>query len=739
MKLNFLQNILLFLKGEFIKKKKSGFYWMAAILGVCFPAAIFISNLMEPTVFKPGIAFNIYDMFFIESARTITFFFLVILILQNSSKIAQLDHKNGGWQLMELLPLQKSWIYFGKFILLISSSALLIISYLLSGLLFTYLYFSFNELPVDANIDIPWNFITMALIKILAASWFLTAFQYVLSVLISGYIWSLSIGFLTFIISSILEYNGKFHPLNPFQILSHTGQNIKGGDLNNYIVYTEYFSLFAGTVILIFGFLWYKNKGFIRAFWKNNYYRILSLSCLILVVLMSYNYLVPKKQIEHNRTVIVGNIISDLPIKMAYLIHPTMRDTIAEIEILNGKFHYVFINSLPLSSYNLKFQNYGLVKIIMGNKDSIFTSVKFQNFSFTYKIEGNRIAENNFKSNIDEWPYTKYQIKEGFDLHQYQNVQSDLLKIAQNDLNNIKRFRSKDNLTYRDDLKEIIEKEIILDNLVYKEMLAKKVQSLYPDKKINWNNEWKALENRISLNDLQMLDKEKYLEYLELKIQQNDTTEVGEKLKLLRGIQKLPKGEFKDKIMYSKLFSFLENTNTNSERDELYSFINDITYTKYKNNLRFLHRNLKKLGKGNRAFNFTAVNNQNQVVNLSNLKGKWVIINFCASWSELSSQESAYFENMAYKYQKSNIAFIALSIDQNKSKWELETRNKRKKVLQWYANDRNQVNFDYQVTSIPRFVMIDPEGKMYQSKMTRPSEASFEIILRKAIGLKDLE
>ncbi|MDI9257916.1 redoxin domain-containing protein [Flavobacterium sedimenticola] len=736
---SFFQNITVFLKGEFIKKKKSGFYWIAAILGLLFPVSIFISNVIEPTVFKPSVDFNIYEMFFTESARAIAFFSLTISIIHNSSKIAQLDHKSGGWQLMELLPLQKSSIYFGKFLILISSSALLIITYIFSGLLFTYSYFLFNDLPANAITEIPWSFIGKAFLKIILASWFLTAIQYTLSVLISSYIWSLSIGFLAFIISSILEYNGKFHPSNPFQVLSHTGQNIQGGDLDNYIIYTEYFSLFAGTVILIFGFLWYKNKGFIRAFWKSNYYRIRSIIGMLLILLLSISYLAPKKQFEHNRTIIMGDITSDLPISMAYLIHPTIKDTVAKIEVSNGQFKHIFKDSLPLSNYILIFQNYGSAKVVMGTNDSIVASVKFQNGRFDYKIKGNRIAENNFKSKIDEWPYVKYQIKEGFDLHQYQNLQNDLLNIAQNDLKNIKEYRSKDNLTYRDDLKEIIEKEIILDNLLYKEMLSKKVGALYPEKRINWNIGWEELENRLSLNDLQMLDKEKYLEYLELRILKNDTSELAGDIKLLQAFQKLPKGEFKDKIMYSKLSTLLENSNTNSERDELYKYSKNITSQKFRNNLKFLHQNLQKLGRGKLAFNFSASDLQNKNVRLSDLKGKWIIINFYQSWSELSSNENSYFENIAFKYQKNKIAFVSLSTDQNKSKWVTEAKNKSKKVLQWYANNSKQVNFNYQITSIPRFVMIDPEGKIYQSKMARPSEASFEMILRKALDLRDLE
>jgi hypothetical protein len=46
---------------------------------------------------------------------------------------------------------------------------------------------------------------------------------------------------------------------------------------------------------------------------------------------------------------------------------------------------------------------------------------------------------------------------------------------------------------------------------------------------------------------------------------------------------------------------------------------------------------------------------------------------------------------------------------------------------------------DYNINSIPRFILIDTEGKIYNANMPKPSMASFELILRKPLGLKELE
>lgn len=734
-----MQNLIIFLKGEFLKKKRSGFYWMAVIFGMFFPVAAFINDMFDPPSNRPGLTYNVFEKYFTESAQIITGFFLVVLILQNASKIAQLDHKNGGWQLMELLPLKKSSIFFGKFLMLLSSNILLLIAYFISAVVFTYIFFAFNELPKEATNHLPIGFLLIAFFKLIIASWLLTSIQYVLSVIIPSYIWALSIGLLGFIISSILINVGKFQPYNPFHILNHTGQNLKGGDLNNTLLYTEYYGFFFGIALLFIGYWWYIQKGAKRAFWLNWKTRILSFLTLIGLVLASHYYLSPKQQLAHQKTVLTGEITSDYPIRMAYLVHPTMLDTLAQIGITNGKFQHTFTEDLPLTSYQLRFQNFAMSPVVMGNLDSVYVKAIFQNGKFEATIKGNRIAENQFKNGEQSWDYVKYQIQEGFNLDQYQSLQKDLLEVALESLDQLKSFRSKDNLTYRDDFKTILEKEIIIDHLLYKEQLEKKVKGLFPNKKIAWDAGWNALQNKVSNNDLQMLDSPKYLEYLQQITLKKDTSEVENTTKLLLGMKKLPQGAFKDKWMFTKLYQALEEANSSVERDSLIAFSNQITLESKRKSLNYLYQNLQKLGKGNDAPNFVASNLKGEKVNLTDLKGKWVVIDFWATWCGPCLYESPYFEKMAIKYQKENVKFLALSLDERKSKWELEAKNKSKKVLQWHANDLNQVSFDYQINGIPRFVVIDPEGKIYQAKMSRPSEASFEIILRKAIGLKDLE
>jgi thiol-disulfide isomerase/thioredoxin len=300
-------------------------------------------------------------------------------------------------------------------------------------------------------------------------------------------------------------------------------------------------------------------------------------------------------------------------------------------------------------------------------------------------------------------------------------------------------FRSVDNLTYREDFREIVEKEVIVDHLALKEKLEKNVKAKFPEKNIAWHQDWKALENRIKNDDIQLLDNSKYIDYQTLLILKKDTSEVAENIKILNGLKKLPKGEFKDKILYSKILNYLENTNTKDERDALAAYIQEIETPKFQKYLTHFYGNLLNLSKFKPAMNILATDINNQQVQLTDLKGKWVLIDFWATWCGPCLYEGPYFEKMALKYKKEAVTFVAISLDQRKDKWETEAKSKSKVVQQWHANDLNKTSLDYSIQGIPRFVMIDPDGNFYQAKMTRPSDAAFEMILRKALGLKDLE
>jgi hypothetical protein len=68
--------------------------------------------------------------------------------------------------------------------------------------------------------------------------------------------------------------------------------------------------------------------------------------------------------------------------------------------------------------------------------------------------------------------------------------------------------------------------------------------------------------------------------------------------------------------------------------------------------------------------------------------------------------------------------------------WQNYQKNMYSDVLHWRASDWQGFNASYGVQSIPRFILIDPAGKLVNAALPFPNDPNFEIILRQALSLK---
>ena len=122
---------------------------------------------------------------------------------------------------------------------------------------------------------------------------------------------------------------------------------------------------------------------------------------------------------------------------------------------------------------------------------------------------------------------------------------------------------------------------------------------------------------------------------------------------------------------------------------------------------------------------------------LEDFRGKYVYIDVWATWCGPCRTEIPFLKKLEEKYHQKNIVFISLSIDQLKDieKWKKLIKDKELGGVQVFAdNDWNsQFVKDYNITGIPRFILIDPNGKIVKADAPRPSsptiEAEFDALL----------
>ena len=219
----------------------------------------------------------------------------------------------------------------------------------------------------------------------------------------------------------------------------------------------------------------------------------------------------------------------------------------------------------------------------------------------------------------------------------------------------------------------------------------------------------------------------------------NDTVEEGKNFKLIKNISKLEKSNFKDKLLFSKLITALEESKSNKERESYQEFFNQVNNIRNNKFLNYKFKMLQKIGKGNLAYNINGLDIDGKIHSLEELKGKFVVLDFWATWCGPCLYEAPYFDQLALKYKNDHVVFLSISIDENKPKWIAKVKSNPSKVQNWIALNVNEMAENYQINGIPRFVIIDKDGNFYESQMARPSEKSFETILNIALGKKNEE
>lgn len=121
---------------------------------------------------------------------------------------------------------------------------------------------------------------------------------------------------------------------------------------------------------------------------------------------------------------------------------------------------------------------------------------------------------------------------------------------------------------------------------------------------------------------------------------------------------------------------------------------------------------LEKVQEGKPAINFTQNDTTGKPISLSDFKGKYVLVDFWASWCGPCRAENPNVVKAYNKYKDKNFAILGVSLDANADKWKAAIE---KDGLTWTeVSDlqywKNAAAAQYGVQAIPANFLIDPNG-----------------------------
>lgn len=147
-------------------------------------------------------------------------------------------------------------------------------------------------------------------------------------------------------------------------------------------------------------------------------------------------------------------------------------------------------------------------------------------------------------------------------------------------------------------------------------------------------------------------------------------------------------------------------------------------------------KNLQK-GKKSPLFNYEDIDGNK--VALADLKGKYIYIDVWATWCKPCIAQIPDLKQLEHDYRNENIAFVSISVDKPKAKekWKAMVKKKGLAGIQLFADNGFDSEFidTFGISSIPSFILIDPEGKIVQRRTSKPSaqkiRTTFDALLKK--------
>lgn len=122
----------------------------------------------------------------------------------------------------------------------------------------------------------------------------------------------------------------------------------------------------------------------------------------------------------------------------------------------------------------------------------------------------------------------------------------------------------------------------------------------------------------------------------------------------------------------------------------------------------------KKTAVGMEAIDFVQSDTLGNKISLSLFKGKYILVDFWASWCGPCREETPRLVNLYGQFKEKGFEIVSISLDGERKPWVKAI--KKDKMIWYHGSDlkifENTAAVLYGITSIPQNILIDPYGKI---------------------------
>lgn len=178
----------------------------------------------------------------------------------------------------------------------------------------------------------------------------------------------------------------------------------------------------------------------------------------------------------------------------------------------------------------------------------------------------------------------------------------------------------------------------------------------------------------------------------------------------------------KEYLVASFSISYIDSEGVDDAEEVKAIFNKEVTNPVMQAAFNSLYAQGSSVAKGSKAHGFKYLDINGKEVSLDDFKGRYVYIDIWATWCAPCREEYPHLQMLEKAFQGTNISFVSISTDQDEAKWKQTVKDEKMGGIQLHTGGDEDFLNAFRVKGIPRFILINPEGRIENANMTRPSD-----------------